>query len=543
MTKPVYKVETLTGAVSDHIIENEVASLYFKDILTDGVGTFSFMVPTKKNGGYYYDDIALNDKVKIWLAYDSVGANPNFIGKIYKISAPLSTQQGYVRVINGLSQGEVLLRRFKENKYWLGGRVSGTAVSIVDSIADDLSLGKTDIASDATTINHEVRAKTYFDVLRDVADWWVNAGSQLKYDFYVDTDNDLVWKARPIRTAGVETFTVGDNILSYNVIRDLTRVKNNITVYGAAEKPQPSDNDGWTESSSGDWTLDQGTVINDDAGDKQVGANSLNPEVDAAGDKIQIHRAVTPIHIATINELHFWRKHSVGAFDAGPYLRLYAPDNSNYFEYTWSTGAADAAWREIILTLGAANVYDAATNPTADWHETGTPNWWAIEGIEFYADFNGLGPWELWLDGLYLFPDRWSNTASDATSQSNYGRRDLIVKDDKLHSDSDCQKRSETMLYQLKDPPTQINAVVPGNDNVLIGDRLPMTIPAEGISAANYDVIIVENWLNNNGWTTRASMVDSANTREAVTQDGLKMMSDLKRELRELGQDFYRRIS
>jgi len=542
MTKPVYKVETLTGAVSDHTIEDEVVSLYFKDVLTDGVGTFSFTVPTKKNGGYYYDDIALNDVVKIWLAYDSVGATPNFIGKVYTISTPLNTQQGYVRIISGLSQGEVLLRRFKTNKYWLNTAVSGAGGRIVNSIASDLSLGTGDIAADANTIDYEVRTKSYFDILRDIADYWVNAGTQLKYDFYVDVDNDLVWKARPIRTVGVETLTVGENIKSYSVIRDKKRVKNNITVYGAAEKPYPDDYD-WCESDSGNWTLDDGDSLADDAASKQVGANSLRGYTGVGDDTIQFHRHPSPpIHLASINEVTFWRAHSVAAFDDGPAIRLQAPDSTNYFEYDFSTGAGDSAWRQISLSLGSGNVYNSEDNPNGEWVVTGSPNWWAIEGVEIFADFVPNDVY-VWIDGLYFFPDRWSNTASNAASQTSYGQGDLIVKDDKLHSDSDCQKRGETMLYQLKDPPTQIDVVVEGNDNILIGDRLSMTIAAEGISAANYDVINVANFLDVKGWVTTASMVNSANTREAVTVDSVKAISDLRREMRELGQDYYRRIS
>ena len=543
MTKPVYKIETLTGAVSDHVITDD-ATFYYKDVLTDGVGTFSFTVPTERGGNYLYDDIALNDKVKMWLAYGSVGATPNFVGKVTSISAPLTTQQGYVRTISGLSQGEVLLRRYKTNKYWQATAVSGAAGRIVNVIASDLGLGTGDIASETQTIDYELRAKSYFDVLRDIADYWVSAGTQLKYDFYVDVDNDLVWKARPIRAAGVEILTVGDNIKSYTVTRDAKRVKNSITVYGAAEKMRPTSGDSWTESSSGDWTLQQGDSLADDTAEKQVGANSLRGHAGVSGDKIEFKREdLGTLNIATINRLHFWRRHSPQAFLDGPYLRVLAPDESNYYHYTFSTGVGDAAWSEKILTVGSGNEYDADSNTEGEWYKQGSPNWWDIQGFEVYMQFADVNCY-VWIDGLYLHPDRWSDTASDATSQTTYGQRDLIVKDDKLHSDGDCEKRSETMLYQMKDPPTQIDVVLKGNDNVLIGDRLPMTIPAENISAANYDVIVVANYLDaTGGWTTSASMVNSANTREAITVDSVKALSDLRRELRQFGQDYYKRLS
>ena len=68
----------------------------------------------------------------------------------------------------------------------------------------------------------QVENKRYFDVLRSLSDYWYDAGTQIKKGFYVDVDNDVVWKSRPLRSAGVEAFTGGDHIISYQVIRDVS---------------------------------------------------------------------------------------------------------------------------------------------------------------------------------------------------------------------------------------------------------------------------------------------------------------------------------
>jgi len=75
---------------------------------------------------------------------------------------------------------------------------------------------------------------------------------------------------------------------------------------------------------------------------------------------------------------------------------------------------------------------------------------------------------------------------------------DLVVIDDNLRSDAECESRANTLKAKLKDPTTQIDVLTTLNLNILIGDRLSMTIPAEGIAAANYDVLSVEHTLSEN---------------------------------------------
>lgn len=66
-----------------------------------------------------------------------------------------------------------------------------------------------------------------------------------------------------------------------------------------------------------------------------------------------------------------------------------------------------------------------------------------------------------YVDGLYFDKGRWRSTAEDATSQTNYGVREAEYRFDTLHSDSDCEKRAETLLYPLKDPPIRLDVATP----------------------------------------------------------------------------------
>lgn len=518
MTFPVYKIETWTGGVKDHTITDEALDIMVKHVLTANVGTFSFTVPTKKVGGYMYDDIALNDTVKIWLDYDSVGATPDFVGKVCLISAPLSTDTGFVRIIKGRDQGEILRRRLKTQKIWNGIGAS----TIVTELATDLGLGAGEIAADATAVTLKVDAEPYFDVTQKVSDYWANAGSQVKKDFYVDVSNNLVWKARPIRAAGVETLTVGDNILSYNVLRLIDAIKNDITVYGESGKigvpgrmgrTEPSDKDAWTIDDPANWPADYGTVTSQAAAPK-VGANYLRcqSELDAGMHYTLFRRdisgSVPGFGRGRYQTANFYYKHDVAVAESK--LRIYAPDNANYFETDLDDTKVN--WTFYQVELGENQEYDVDENPTAPWTKTGSPLWDRITWIVYYA--RRVAGFFFFLDGLFFGHGRFRSTASDAASKASYGTRDIQYLFDSLSSDSECQSRAETMLYQLKDPPVRIDVETVGNTNILIGDRLSMTIPAENISAANFDVTEVTHRFNNQGFRTLATMVNSANIRQ-----------------------------
>lgn len=510
MTKPVYKIETYTGAVLDHTIEKDALEIRFKEILTSDVGGFRIVLPTKKNGSdYYYDDIAVFDKVKIWLDYDSVSGDPDFIGRIYRISAPLSVEGGYVRIIRGKSQGEILQRRFKKDKSW----INIDASVIVTELANDLSIGTGSIESDTTDLNLTVKTETYFDLLKKISDYY-DAGGSVKKDFYVDIDYDLVWAERdgtsPFRSgASVETFTVGDNIVNYQVLRDIENVRNDIVVYGDAGTFEPQDQDSWTESLT-NWTASAGTLSLENA-IKKYGNYSVECWSESLGTDTKFKRTFDVLTLRDINELRFWRL--VDATPSTSKVRLLAPDTSNYFEADMTT---TEGWQHKSYSLGPTEIYDANLNPNGAWTETGTPNWWNMQGIQFWVEY---GPQDVYtyIDALYFAPVRWTGSVSDNTSKTNYGTREMEYTDDDLKSDTQCDVKAETLLYQMKDPVIRIDLVVVGNSNVLVGDRLSMTIPAENISASSYDVISVEQVLlpAPHGFRTYISMVDSANTRFA----------------------------
>lgn len=517
--KPVYKIETYTAAVLDHTITSSALNINVKHSLTDAVGSFRFTVPTRTAGSYIYDDIALHDKVKIYLGYDSVGATPDFIGYVDTVPGTLSTPQGYVREVSGLCLGEVLLRRLKTNASW-----SSTAAStIVTALATDLSLGTGEIATETITEDIEVETESYFDLLQRVSDYWKDGSNKVKYDFYVDVDGDLVWHARPIRTAGVEALSVGTNILHYNVHPDVDQVGNNITVYGKAAKTNPANSDGWTESTAG-WTSD-GTLTADL--DEQVGTYSIKA-TKSSTQNMYLDRDIDtfscrwPKEFKTMN--FWWKVTDSVAVPTYWVLHLYAPDNSNYFLYGVALPKCDE-WIHFTAPVGPDASYGYYRGTV------GAPSWEQITYLHFYVAAPTNRVFEWFLDAFHFAGQRYSGSASDLPSA--YEQRDLEIIDDNLTSDAMCTQRAEKLLYQMKDPPVQITVTTFGNTNILVGDRLSMTIPAEGIAAASYDVFQVEHSLSaDRGFVTKAVMVDSENVRKTAMVDMVDALVRTQRQVR-----------
>ena len=139
--------------------------------------------------------------------------------------------------------------------------------------------------------------------------------------------------------------------------------------------------------------------------------------------------------------------------------------------------------------------------------------WEQIEEIKFLMHTTGEVSNLLLVDGLHFYGARHSASALDAGSRAAYGERELVYVDDQLTDANQCLKRANTLIYQLKDPVIRLDVVAPGNTNLKIGDRLTMTIPAEGLEDTEFDIVSVEHTLSPSGFHTECVMVNSANTR------------------------------
>jgi len=541
MSIPVSRVEVWQGGAKLYTWDDVATQIHVKEVL-NGVGTFNVTVPVKPDNSYLYTDVALNDTVKIFLDWDTIPATPLTIGKICKITG--TDAGGYQRTFEGKNQAEVLERRLKDDYFF-----ALNASDLVTELANDLTLGVGDI--DATVAKNETLAfdaEPYFAALKKASDYYVDA-TNVKKDFYVDVDNHLNWKARPIRTFGVETLTAGENEVVCSVYRDILPVKNNIIVYGRKNRPEPSTWDACEATTN--WTKEDGFSHGTDAADYKVGTVSYTAQspLEATPRVIVYYSPPNQVYGGSLrngfDSIHFWVKVTgVGAApDVWRSLELYTDVAGGHY---FARDLADP-WGRSTYVFGEWNEYDFAIGPgylANGWTAGGgsTDNDWNndVERIRFDFASSGNGTMVVRIDGLYFYSQRWyCATQNNPASIASYGQRDLIYIDDRCVSDADALARAQVMLYLLKDPPTRIDVTTKGNTNIRIGDRLSMTVPAENITASNFDVLTVEHDLIKDlGFTTKASMLSASDMRQlpvATAQEGFLRKFE---GMNELGRGF-----
>jgi hypothetical protein len=424
-------------------------------------------------------------------------------------------------VFEGKLLTEILTRRLKRNKSW----IATDADVIVTELASDLGLG-TSFSGDASDDYHvtlHVDVEPYIDVLRKVSDYWVSAGVEIRKDWTIDISNNLVWKTRPLRSgASVETLTIGENVTTYNVLRDGEPVRNYITVFGtngtnAQEgRCEPSNHDAWTYIA--DWTPTYGTR-GPSTTYKVLGADSLLLSSGDVGghETIQCHynfsTSLQGMGRSGYQLLKFYiERDALGAVPITAQVRL-CTDATNYFYRDIVTPASSLTFTAVNSDLGDSQEYDAVLNPNGVWHKANSPDWFNINFIEFYFERTDTNDMFFYIDALYFSKGRYRANASSGAPTSE--QCDFDVVDDNLKSDTECQSRAETLLYQLKGAPIRIDIETTGNTNILIGDQLSMTIPAEAISVSPYDILSVDQDFTGSkegGLKTKASMVNSSVT-------------------------------
>jgi hypothetical protein len=510
-----------------HTLENH-AIIRAKQFLTSQIGNFTINTTSfddiPKLGTY--TDVVTWDKVAIWIKDGTINTTtdtPIFKGRVTSTTGTFG--DGGAITISGLDQGEVLLRRIKTHKLW----TATDAHDIVDAICADLGLGTAHVEANANHVTLPIDIQTYWDVLKKVSDYWVDAGNQIKNDFYVNSDLELVWAARPLRTAAVETLTFGEDFAQYTLTTDGSEIKNHLAIYGKktpfnAKDPNsigrkyPVNGDSWTYDAN--WVATEGTISSANASPApKVGATWLKCLSDAAA-RTHFHHHVEGLTfwvegVEGYGILEFWAcRHgapAVGSFKC----RIYCPDVGNSYETILADPGVDDTWAHYYMALGTSNTYNATTNPDGIWTVTaGSPSWDTMKGIEFESlhltgetDFIGL-------DGLSFSYGRWRSLVENAASQTAYGIRDTAIVDDDLATDAECEIRGQSLLWQMKDPVQRLDITVPGSNNLLLGDRLPITLLVENLTAANFDVISVEHVLTcGTGWICNLSLQGSVNHR------------------------------
>lgn len=537
---------TDTAVYSSGTAITDAFSCSAKLALTTKPGSFNFTLPALKGFTKSYDDIAENYKVKIYMGESPLDASDILmVGKILKITSGGSAQNGLIRQFEGKDLGEKAERILKKNKRYLSPVYANTVATVLAQELSSYDAAKMDAENTSVTITS--RTEPYWDTFRKVSDYWVDGSTKIQKDFYFDTEGEFVWKNRPFRTTGTTSLVYGTNFVDYELIRDIMSVKNKITVYGAPTSSLPVIKTTWTDATT-DWTAASGTLTADSTYIAPVdgtnvircsSADTIGPPYSQTCDfKLSLDR----VTLRDIKKVNFWYYPGTSApAYTSMYVRLYAPDESNYFQYTLTGSNNNYHW--VSLDLGEDYVHDDDEAPTAPWVAVGTPDWWDIEAVQFYAASSGTsGTLNFCVNKLYFSPDRWMGYAEDATSIASYDDREAEYTDENLLSTAECTSRAETLLLQLKEKTIGLNCTIPFNSNILLGDRCPVTIPHENLSSFNMDVVAVEHSMVGNQFTTKPSLIYSSDIRVFPPTSPAEALNRQVQNLKSVTSEIYSRV-
>ncbi|MEM3735923.1 MAG: hypothetical protein QXH40_04955 [Candidatus Bathyarchaeia archaeon] len=320
-----------------------------------------------------------------------------------------------------------------------------------------------------------------FDIIRYIADSADYYGV-IGYDFRVAPDGKFEFFRRNSKTSPV---SLSEIIEEYEYRKDISRIRNRIHVYGAAERKLPSDanEDGWTESTSG-WQSNGGISTYSDHvtqdGQKKY-SDAYCVYAYGGGTQLYLYRSLNnlkfggPEGFKQINTWIRWGNYPTYGL-ANAYCRLWQSSN-NHFDMDIKPMLPPAnTWGKLVLRTDQPS-----------WTKVGNADWRnPFTGIDFIIYFNETCEdiW-LYLDHLYLSDSRYYAMQEDAGSQSSYGLRELTETDEELKSDNECLLRAKALLDYYKNPTEHLTVKTTvldyGVTPILAGDRVYMELPNEGV--------------------------------------------------------------
>jgi len=411
--------------------------------------------------------------------------------RVEEIKCESTSVENYIRV-RGRCWGEKLFRRVVTKTY---ENQKGEAI-VKDLI--DYYVGLSHVRNSTELIENtdttytllEYENTPVFDILKYIAGSADKSGV-IGFDFRVEQDAKFAFFQRNSKTSPV---SLSELIEESEYRKDIHRIRNKITVYGAAEKKYPGDGDAWTE------TLD---INNDQTDDWQSGTGTGS--VSLATDQV----AVGTYSI----------KHTTNTSDYYGRLRLILPSGWQpnckihpTLQFQIRRQAAFSGEANVILQDNTGKwaikrfhfaadqwylqKFNVGKKYQDEWEEWDAGfNWEIINEIMIDVHFSGTGTGSFWVDNLFFNNRRWEATQQDSGSQSSYGLRELVEVDEELHSDNECMLRAKALLAHLKDPAEYITVrstvIDYGTNRLLPGDKIHVTLPNENIDA-DYRIISAE---------------------------------------------------
>jgi hypothetical protein len=427
--------------------------------------------------------IAVGDTGGIGISRGSVPPEtvPILSHRVEKVEYESTPTENYIRV-SGRCWGEKLFRKVVTKTY-----TNQKGEAIVKDLLDNY-VGLSHVRNgtelvedtDTTYTKLEYTDSPVWDILKYISESADKAGV-IGYDFRVAPDGKFEFFAKNSKTSPV---SLSEKIEQSNYSKDISRVRNKITVYGIADKSVPLDKDAWTEEltpADGVWTaVGTGAVVALDALNKARGQVSIKTNINEqiigcgclftlnAGKEVNCHLYPT---------LAFWSVIE-NTFNGHGMLTL-RDINGKMASRLISAGTTD--WAETKVNVGELS--------EPDWFSVAAGfDWTQIKSVQIFYYFpTGTYSGTFWVDGLYFGGRRYSAIREDSVSQNAYGLRELTETDDELWSDNECDLRAKALLAYLKDPAENLTIsstiIDYGTTPLLASDKIHVTLPNENVDA------------------------------------------------------------
>ncbi len=405
--------------------------------------------------------------------------------KIETLKYDSSPTESYVHV-SGRCWGEKLFRKVVTKTYQ-----NTKGEDIVKDLLDNFvglthSRNSTELVetTDTTFTRLEYQDTPVMDILKFVASS-SDKGGVIGFDFRIAPDGNFEFFPTNSKTSPVD---LSEKIEESHYKKDISRVRNKMTIYGAADKSIPPNKDEYTEaltSSDGAWSSNTGTATLDSTvrafGSASIQGNFNNQYY---GDLLFTLADGKEINADLYPVLSFW-VNCEAVFSGSVRVGLY--DANNHAASANTRINANNEFAQVQLKVGIKNADCWVVESGFDWEQ--------IKVVRVFCDFLDIAQGNFWIDGLFFGGRRYSSTQEDGVSQNMYGLRELVDTDEELYSDNECLLRARALLAQLKDPAEALTVnsgvidfgVLP----ILAADKIHVALPNENVDS-DFRVVSVE---------------------------------------------------
>lgn len=351
--------------------------------------------------------------------------------------------------------------------------------------------------TDTTYTKLEYEDTPVIDILKFIAASADKSGV-IGFDFRVAPDAKFEFFPKNSKTSPV---SLSEKIEVSEYRKDIHRIRNKITVYGAADKSVPSDKDSWTESltpADGSWSAVSGEVSLEDT-TKVKGSYSIKTYA------ISLYYAACLFTLNSGKEvnanlyplLSFWL-YRESSFNGNINVILYDSADKSA-SHLFNVGPDKWSQQQVRVGVENADLWDVESGFDCT----------QIKKVRFDCWFTGAGTGSFWVDGLFFGGRRYSSTQEDSSSQSSYGLRELVEVDEELYSDGECQLRAKALRAHLKDAAeylTVSSTVIDyGSNPLLAGDKIPVVLPNENVNS-DFRILAAEYFVDAKTQTLEITM-------------------------------------